>query len=98
MKIAYTGREIGRNGVNDLTLEEFKAWLMTFDEDKDGRISSEELRQAVRLTGGGHFTTFKAWRGLKSADANHDGYLDFDEIENLVEFADKVLLLKVVGR
>ncbi|KAI3513115.1 hypothetical protein L1887_20441 [Cichorium endivia] len=89
MKSAYNGREIGRNGVKDLTLEEFKAWLMTFDEDKDGRISSEELRQAIRLTGGGCFTTFKAWRGMKFADANHSGYVDYNEIQNLVEFADK---------
>ncbi|KAI3737113.1 hypothetical protein L2E82_27108 [Cichorium intybus] len=100
MKRAYNGREIGRNGVNNLTMKEFKKWLMTFDENKDGRISRDELRQAIRLTGGGcfSFSTFKAWRGVKSADANHSGYIDYDEIESLVEFADKVLLLKIVGR
>lgn len=85
-----------KNNPHKLTPEEFKLWLMTFDDDKDGRISRDELRKAIRVTRGGRFTAFKGWRGVRSVDANRNGYIDINEIENLVDFADKVLGLKVV--
>ncbi|KVH98327.1 hypothetical protein Ccrd_023444 [Cynara cardunculus var. scolymus] len=93
----HKGHIIGRNGVQELTLEEFKIWLMTFDVNKDGRISREELREAIRFRGGGRITTLIKGRcGVKSADANRNGFIDYDEIKNLVEFAEKVLHLKIV--
>ncbi|CAB4296941.1 unnamed protein product [Prunus armeniaca] len=54
--------------------------------DKDGRISKEELRQAIRATRG-HFVMFKSRLGLRSADADCNGFIDEDELNNLVDFA-----------
>ena len=92
-------KNVSYKGVQKVTMLEFKTWLMTFDDDKDGRISKDELREAIRVMGGGRFTTLiKGWQGVRSADNNRNGYIDYDEIEKLVEFANKTLGLQVVGR
>nr|GEV49914.1 putative EF-hand domain pair protein [Tanacetum cinerariifolium] len=78
---------------------EFKTWLMTFNDDKDDRISKDELRQAIHVMEGGRFTTLiKGRRRVRSVDTNRNGYIDYDKIEKLVEFANKTLGLQVVGR
>ncbi|MQM14750.1 hypothetical protein Taro_047685 [Colocasia esculenta] len=79
----------------ELTVEEFKEWLKRFDTDKDGRISREELRQAIRRIGG-RFSAWKSSRGIREADANGDGYIDDAEIEKLVAFAQRNLGLRIV--
>lgn len=70
-----------------MTVEEFKNWLMKFDADKDGRISQKELRQAIRSCGG-WFSGWKSSRGLTEADANGSGYIDEQEIDWLLDFAE----------
>ena len=78
----------------DMTLEEFKESLKQFDADGDGRISRNELREALRRRGG-WFTTLRSGRALRQADKNNSGFLDDSEIENLVAFAQKDLGMKV---
>ncbi|KAK4859146.1 hypothetical protein QYF36_000178 [Acer negundo] len=73
-----------------MTINEFKRWLKKLDADKDGRISREELADAVRGTGG-WFARFKAKRGVRSVDSNGNGFIDESEFKNLVEFAEKHL-------
>ncbi|OAY66700.1 calmodulin-1-like [Ananas comosus] len=80
----------------ELTIEEFKEWLKKFDTDKDGRISRDELRKAIRSRGG-RFTTWKSIRGIRQADTNRNGYIDDAEIENLVAFAQKNMGLKIAA-
>ncbi|KAI3915954.1 hypothetical protein MKW98_004395 [Papaver atlanticum] len=79
-----------------MTLEEFKEWLKKFDSDCDGRISKQELKEVLRRTGG-RFTTWKSGRGVRSADANHDGFINENEMSNLVKFASKELGIKIVS-
>ncbi|KAI3991994.1 hypothetical protein MKX01_014885 [Papaver californicum] len=80
-----------------MTMEEFKLWLKGFDKDGDGRISKQELREALRLHGsGGWFTTWKSGRGVRSADANRDGFINENEMSNLVGFATKELGIEIV--
>ncbi|KAF5192062.1 hypothetical protein FRX31_018351 [Thalictrum thalictroides] len=74
-----------------MTVEEFKEWV---DKDKDGRISKEELREALRSVGG-WFTTWMSDRGVKTADVNSNGFIDDNEIGNLVSFAKKHLGVKI---
>lgn len=80
---------------SELTVEEFKNWLMRFDTDRDGRISKEELRRAIRSLGA-RYSGWKSGRGVRGADANGDGFLDDAEIENLISFAQRSLGLKIV--
>ncbi|KAL5705763.1 hypothetical protein ACHQM5_024020 [Ranunculus cassubicifolius] len=83
----YT-RSITSNSKREMTLEEFKLWLKQFDNDGDGRISKEELREAIRSLGG-WFSTWKSGRGIRSADVNGDGFVDDCEMKNLISFAEK---------
>ncbi|WOL06565.1 polcalcin Phl p 7 [Canna indica] len=79
----------------EVTVEEFKEWLKRFDMDKDGRISREELRRAIRSIHK-HFSGWKSSRGIQYADTDGDGFIGDNEIVNLVEFAQKVLGLQIV--
>ncbi|PIA46328.1 hypothetical protein AQUCO_01500091v1 [Aquilegia coerulea] len=88
-------RSISSHGKRQMTIEEFKQWLKQFDYDGDGRISKEELREALRSVGG-WFTTWKSGRGIKSADTNGNGYIDDTEINNLISFAEKRFGVKIV--
>lgn len=93
--MAIKSKWVASDGKRVMTTEELKQWLKKFDADKDGRISKEELREAIR-SDGGRFATFRSWRGLRSADANKDGYISEDELNNLVEFAQKHLGVKII--
>lgn len=78
----------------EISMEDFKRWLKSFDANKDGRISKAELREAIRSRGG-WFTTWKSGRGLRQADTNRNGYIDDGEIENLIIFAQKNMGMKI---
>lgn len=83
--------------VEEVTMEEFKKWLLrNFDENGDGRISVEELRDAIRYSGG-WFSSWRAKRVLKAVDSNSNGFIDDSEMSKLVIFAQKQFGLKVVG-
>ncbi|KAF6139082.1 hypothetical protein GIB67_010808 [Kingdonia uniflora] len=81
--------------MHEMTVDEFKQWLKQFDRNGDGRISRDELREAIRSKGR-WFTTWNSRQGVKSADANHNGFIDDNEIGNLLAFAEKKLGLTVV--
>ncbi|CAL9179066.1 unnamed protein product [Musa hybrid cultivar] len=79
----------------DMTVEEFKEWLMKFDTDRDGRISREELQRAIRSIRG-RFSGWKSRRGIRYADSDGSGFIDEGEMDNLVEFAQTSLGLRIV--
>lgn len=74
---------ISGDGAREMTVEEFRQWLKRFDSDGDGRISKEELQEAIHLVGG-WFAKRRTRAALQSADANHDGFLNDDEIDRLL--------------
>ncbi|KAL7245170.1 hypothetical protein ACSBR2_000488 [Camellia fascicularis] len=77
------------DGKIEMTIEQFKVWLMReYDADKDGRISKNELREAVHVAGG-WFSKWNSSHGIKSADKNGNGFVDENEINNLADFAQK---------
>ncbi|EYU25416.1 hypothetical protein ABFS82_03G044600 [Erythranthe guttata] len=95
MAITTSRHRAPTDGKIEISVEEFKLWLKKFDTDKDGRISVEELRRAVRANGG-WFSKSKAKRGVKLADKNFNGTIDDHEISNLMEFAEKHLGLRII--
>ncbi|KAG6421647.1 hypothetical protein SASPL_118204 [Salvia splendens] len=82
-----TARSVPSGGKYQMTVEEFKGWLMKFDADRDGRISQKELRQAIRNCGG-WFSGWKSTRGLGEADVDGSGFIDEQEIDLLLDFAE----------
>ncbi|KAL8038403.1 hypothetical protein ABFX02_11G104300 [Erythranthe guttata] len=80
-------RGASSDGKIQTTVEEFKKWLMSFDSNKDGRLSRDELRAAIRSSGA-WFTARKSGRGIIVADADGSGYIDEDEIDGLLDFAE----------
>ncbi|KAL9999796.1 putative EF-hand domain-containing protein [Helianthus debilis subsp. tardiflorus] len=95
-KTTSLNHSISDDGRREFTVKEFKRWLMRFDTDKDGRISKSELRQIVRATGG-WFSRWKGRAGMKSADKNGNGYVDECEIENLINFAQNELGVRIIA-
>ncbi|KAK9109184.1 hypothetical protein Sjap_017244 [Stephania japonica] len=79
----------------EMTLEEFKEWLIQFDDDGDKRISRDELRDALQ-TLGEWFTSWKSKQGLESADLNCNGVIDENELNYLVVFAKQTLDFNIV--
>ncbi|RCV14003.1 hypothetical protein SEVIR_2G403100v4 [Setaria viridis] len=99
MPIIMTARPM-RVGPPDrgMTVDGFKEWLLNkFDANHDGRISKHELREALRLHGGGSrwLATWRCGRAVHHADKNKNGFVDDAEIENLVAFARKELGLRI---
>ncbi|KAI4389546.1 hypothetical protein MLD38_001761 [Melastoma candidum] len=94
--MAIKTRGVSTEDGHVMTAEEFKRWLKKFDSDRDGRISREELQDAIRFTGG-LFSMWKQRRAVNAADADGNGFIDDDEMNNLVEFAQKTLGVKIVA-
>ena len=76
------------------TVEEFRAWLAQFDADRDGRISREELEEALRSLNL-WFAWWKAREAMRAVDANRNGAVDGDEMGRIYAFAHKHLHLKM---
>ncbi|PWA39115.1 parvalbumin [Artemisia annua] len=94
-KTTSINQNVSDDGRRELTIKEFKRWLMRFDTNKDGRISKTELRQIVKANGG-WFSRWKGRAGIKSADKNGNGFVDECEIENLIQFAQKELGIRII--
>nr|GMC50450.1 Calcium-binding EF-hand [Ipomoea batatas] len=95
MAIKNYARSTHSDGKLDMTLEEFKKWFRRFDADRDGRISREELREAIRAAGV-RFSWLKGRKGMKAVDGNGNGFIDDCEIDKLVEFAQMNLNIRIV--
>ncbi|PKI69746.1 hypothetical protein CRG98_009902 [Punica granatum] len=95
--MAFKSRNVPSDGCRVMNLEEFKQWLKKFDSDKDGLISIEELSRAIRTTGHRWFSRGRGKKAIDAADSNHDGFIEEDEVEELVEFALKHLRIKIVA-
>ncbi|KAJ8764547.1 hypothetical protein K2173_006287 [Erythroxylum novogranatense] len=79
----------------EMTVDEFKAWLHRFDNDHDGRISREELEDALYSLRT-WFAWWKARQGMKGADTNKNGLIDNNkEIEKLIVYAQQRLHMKI---
>ncbi|KAL6220425.1 hypothetical protein ACLB2K_008181 [Fragaria x ananassa] len=69
----------------EMTVDEFKAWLRRFDNDHNGHISQEELTEALHSLKI-WFGWWKSRRVMKQADSNRDGQIDnAKEFEKLTE-------------
>lgn len=69
--------------------QQFTDWLKRVDRNGDGRISSDELKRALR-TLGIHWATVRAWFAVFMNDLNHNHHIDGElEMKKLKEYAAK---------
>ena len=69
-----------------LAEDQLKAIFKKHDKNRDGRLCRKEVRGAFEELGA-YFPDWRAWRGIRNADANGDGFITEDELNGLVKFA-----------
>lgn len=78
----------------EMSINEFRAWIMRFDADRDGSINKDELKHALHSIRS-WFTWWKAREAIKEADTNANGQIDAKEIEKLATYAQHHLNMKI---
>ncbi|PIM98572.1 hypothetical protein CDL12_28944 [Handroanthus impetiginosus] len=73
----------GTDGKTQISVAEFKKWLMDFDHDGDGRISRSELSDAIKSRGA-RFTWWRSGRAMGVADFGFSDYIDEAEMNYLL--------------
>lgn len=71
-----------------LSEKQMKSIFRSFDKNGDGNLSRKELKVGLKSCGI-RFAGFKAWRAVRHADANGDGLVCDDEIDELTKYATK---------
>ncbi|GMI91168.1 hypothetical protein HRI_002786100 [Hibiscus trionum] len=95
MAIKTRNYSVDVDGKREMTVDEFARWLKRFDEDNDGRISKDELAAALRASGR-WFASRKSKQGIRSVDVDGNGFIDDNEIKNLVQFAEQHLNVRIL--
>ncbi|PIN05535.1 hypothetical protein CDL12_21925 [Handroanthus impetiginosus] len=95
--MAIFGGDKTKDGSNkrQMSAEEFEKWLMKFDHNGDGRISRNELRDAMKSCGA-MFTWWRSGRAMGEADVGGSGYINEDEINYLLRFAKEKLGFEIL--
>ncbi|PWA81714.1 EF-hand domain pair [Artemisia annua] len=71
-----------------MTEDQIKGVLRKFDKDGDGKISRRELKAGFKSLGL-RFACFRSRRALRYADANRDGVISEEEINELARYVSK---------
>ncbi|KAJ9567639.1 hypothetical protein OSB04_003605 [Centaurea solstitialis] len=71
-----------------LSDDPLKGVLKTFDKNGDGKLSRKELKVGLKSLGL-RFAGFRAWRAVRRADANGDGQIGDEEMDELAKYVSK---------
>ncbi|KAL5847439.1 hypothetical protein ACOSQ3_010963 [Xanthoceras sorbifolium] len=65
-----------------------RALFQRHDTDHNGFLDKAEVEKAFRELGS-LLPSYRAYRGIKIADDNGDGFIDIHELQKLVQYAKK---------
>ncbi|PHT65274.1 hypothetical protein T459_29699 [Capsicum annuum] len=71
-----------------ITKDQLKGIFKKYDKDGDGKISKQELKLAFKEMGL-NFPGLRAGRAIRHADINEDGYINEEEMGQLVTYASR---------
>ncbi|KAG6608482.1 Polcalcin Syr v 3, partial [Cucurbita argyrosperma subsp. sororia] len=71
-----------------LSREQLSVIFRNHDGDGDGRLSPSELTEAFRYIGS-FMPSYRAGKALSHADSNNDGFINEEEFELLINYAEK---------
>ncbi|KAJ0046146.1 hypothetical protein Pint_04813 [Pistacia integerrima] len=66
--------------------DQLQGMFKMFDKDKNGILTRQELNEAFSKLGS-KFPAWRTWRTVRHADANGDGCISEQEINELVKYA-----------
>ncbi|XP_021679653.2 uncharacterized protein LOC110664327 [Hevea brasiliensis] len=75
-----------KHGSTVLLEDQLRGLLKRYDANNDGKLSKAELKVAFKSLGS-HFAGWRAMRAIHHADANGDGCISEDEMEELIKYA-----------
>ncbi|CAN4114516.1 unnamed protein product [Withania somnifera] len=76
-------------GVNlPISDEQLKGIFKKYDKNGDGKISKQELKLAFKEMGLS-FSRWRAGKAIRHADINEDGYINQEEMSELVKYASR---------
>jgi Ca2+-binding EF-hand superfamily protein len=76
--MAFNQRGGGGGGGQTNELNQLREAFFNFDVDRDGWISTEELR-VILMTKGSKFSAQEAAEFIQELDYDNDGYINYDE-------------------
>ncbi|CAJ1972684.1 unnamed protein product [Sphenostylis stenocarpa] len=79
------GKDSHKDVPNNLMMQKIMEKLKEADRDKDGCYNKDELKHALRELGA-FFPGWRANRALEKFDANNDGQISGQEIDDLIEY------------
>ncbi|XP_057999028.1 calmodulin-like protein 5 [Hevea brasiliensis] len=86
-KIGYWS--YNKNASVYLTEDQLRGIFMQFDVNHDNVLSRDEIKKAFDYIGA-WFPGYRARDGIRHADANGDGVVDLNELDDLVNYACKI--------
>ncbi|OMO74804.1 hypothetical protein COLO4_26490 [Corchorus olitorius] len=69
--------------------QQLRKVFLDCDVDDNKVLTKEEVKAAFHRLGA-LFPGFRAWKALKRADKNRDGFITMDELDTLIDYAHKL--------
>ncbi|TMW80523.1 hypothetical protein EJD97_018788 [Solanum chilense] len=79
---------INKDASIPLTKDQVEGILKRYDTNEDGKLSKKELKAAFKKMGL-RFCGWKVGRAFNHADIDKDGYINKEEMSELVKYASK---------